>query len=242
MCHHLANWNVTRTTFATGQRVRSKIEWTEQTWNPVTGCSNVSPGCKNCYARVFANRLRAMGVPEYANGFQPTVHPRRLVDPISRQRPTIYFVNSMSDLFHEDVPFGYIDNVLEVIEKTPHHQYQILTKRQHRMETYFAQRTAPANAWLGVSIENRKHGLPRIDVLRGVTAAIRFLSIEPLLEPCQTARRARGQSLTRPIASVGGRCRADFQPDTHRVRSASRPRLKNLLMPIRAIAAPPLTR
>lgn len=89
----------------------------------------------------------------------------------------------MSDLFHEDVPFDYVDDILEVIEKTPHHQYQILTKRQHRMETYFAHRTVPANAWLGVSIENRKHGLPRIDVLRGVTAAIRFLSIEPLLEP-----------------------------------------------------------
>lgn len=161
----------------------SKIEWTEHTWNPVTGCSNVSPGCKNCYARVFATRLKAMGVPEYANGFEPTIHPDKLSQPISRQRPTLYFVNSMSDLFHEDVPFDYVDDILEVIEKTPHHQYQILTKRQHRMETYFAHRTVPANAWLGVSIENRKHGLPRIDVLRGVTAAIRFLSIEPLLEP-----------------------------------------------------------
>lgn len=160
----------------------SKIEWTEHTWNPVTGCSNVSPGCKNCYARAFATRLKAMRVPGYENGFQPTIHGDRLGEPVVRQRPTLYFVNSMSDLFHEEVPFNYIDAVFDVIDKTPHHQYQILTKRQHRMEAYFARRASPPNAWVGVSVENRKHGLPRIDVLRGIAAAIRFLSVEPLLE------------------------------------------------------------
>ena len=161
----------------------SKIEWTEQTWNPVTGCTNVSPGCKNCYARVFAKRLKAMGVPGYEKGFDVSIQRGRLSEPLERNKPTIYFVNSMSDLFHEKIPFDYIDEVFETISQTPHHQYQILSKRHQRMEAYFVRRSPPPNAWLGVSVENRKHGLPRIDSLRQISAAIRFLSVEPLLEP-----------------------------------------------------------
>jgi protein gp37 len=161
----------------------SKIEWTEQTWNPVTGCTNVSPGCKNCYARAFAKRLKAMGVSGYEKGFDVAVHRGRLSEPLERNKPTIYFVNSMSDLFHEKIPFDYIDDVFDTISRTPHHQYQILSKRHQRMEAYFVRRAPPPNAWLGVSVENRKHGLPRIDSLRQISATIRFLSVEPLLEP-----------------------------------------------------------
>jgi protein gp37 len=161
----------------------SKIEWTEQTWNPVTGCTNVSPGCKNCYARGFAKRLKAMGVPGYENGFDVSLQRSRLHEPLERKRPTIYFVNSMSDLFHEEISFNYIDEVFETISRTPQHQYQILSKRHQRMEAYFVDREPPPNAWLGVSVENRKHGLPRIDSLRQISATIRFLSVEPLLEP-----------------------------------------------------------
>ena len=160
----------------------SKIEWTEHTWNPVTGCTNVSPGCKNCYARVFAGRLKAMGVRGYEAGFNITLQWGRLAEPSGRQRPTIYFVNSMSDLFHERIPFDYVDKVFDTILQTPQHRYQILTKRANRMAAYFKDRTAPPNAWLGVSVENRKHGLPRIDVLQGIPATVRLLSIEPLLE------------------------------------------------------------
>jgi protein gp37 len=161
---------------------KSRIEWTEHTWNPVTGCTNVSPGCKHCYARVFAERLRAMGVAGYENGFAVTLQPQRLSEPLERKRPTVYFVNSMSDLFHEEVPFRYIEKVVDIIDRTPHHRYQILTKRPDRMLAFFSERTVPSNAWLGVSVENRKHGIPRLGILRRVRAPIRFLSIEPLLE------------------------------------------------------------
>lgn len=161
---------------------KSRIEWTEHTWNPVTGCTNVSPGCKHCYARVFAERLKAMGAPGYGRGFAVTLQHDRLRGPLTRRRPTVYFVNSMSDLFHEQVPFDYVHQVIEVIERTPHHRYQILTKRPARMAEFFVTRRTPPNAWLGVSVENRRHGLPRIDTLREVAASIRFLSVEPLLE------------------------------------------------------------
>ena len=165
---------------------RSKIEWTEHTWNPVTGCTKVSPGCKHCYAEVLANRLKAMGTPGYENAFKLSVHPVRLDVPVMRKKPTIYFVNSMSDLFHEKIQFSYIDSVLDVIRTTPRHRYQILTKRPEIMASYFATRHVPENAWLGTSAENRKHGLPRIDILRRIDANIRFLSIEPLLEDLGT--------------------------------------------------------
>lgn len=160
----------------------SKIEWTEMTWNPTVGCTKVSPGCKNCYAERMAERLQAMGAPGYANGFELTMIATRLDDPLKRRKPTVYFVNSMSDLFHEAVPFAFIDQVFATIEHAHWHTFQILTKRADRMAEYFEGRTAPRNAWLGVSVEDRKYGLPRIDFLRTVDAAVRFLSVEPLLE------------------------------------------------------------
>ncbi len=160
----------------------SRIEWTEQTWNPIVGCTKVSAGCKHCYAETMAKRLQAMGTPGYEDGFALRMLPERLADPIKRKKPTVYFVNSMSDLFHDKVPDEYIDQVFEVILQTPQHSYQILTKRAARMARYFRNRSVPDNVWLGVSVENRKHGVPRIDHLRTVPARIRFLSVEPLLE------------------------------------------------------------
>lgn len=160
----------------------SRIEWTEQTWNPTVGCTKISPGCKHCYAESMAMRLQAMGTRGYENGFQLTLLPNRLEEPIRRKVPTVYFVNSMSDVFHEDVPFDYIEKIFDTITKTPQHTYQILTKRADRLAEFFAQRSVPSNAWLGVSVEDQKYGLPRIDHLRTVGAKIRFLSIEPLLE------------------------------------------------------------
>lgn len=161
---------------------KTTIEWTEQTWNPTTGCTKISPGCKNCYAEVMARRLQAMGARGYENGFNLSILPERLKQPLMRRKPTTYFVNSMSDLFHNDIPFEFLDQVFEVIKRTPLHTYQILTKRSARMRKYFASRSVPNNVWMGVSVENRKYGLPRIDDLREVKASIRFLSVEPLLE------------------------------------------------------------
>ncbi len=160
----------------------SRIEWTEQTWNPIVGCTKISAGCKHCYAEVMAKRLKAMGTPGYERGFALRLIPERLGDPLRRKKPTIYFVNSMSDLFHERVPAEYIDQVFAVIAQTPRHSYQILTKRADRLADYFKSRSVPDNVWLGVSVENRRHGVPRIDHLRHVPAKIRFLSVEPLLE------------------------------------------------------------
>lgn len=161
---------------------KSKIEWTEQTWNPVTGCTKISSGCKYCYAEVMANRLQAMNVRGYENGFNLSILPERLAEPLKRKKPTIYFVNSMSDLFHEGIDDNYIEQVFAVIEQAKHHQFQILTKRAERLTHFFMGRTIPDNAWLGVSVENKEHGLARIDYLREVDAKIRFLSCEPLLE------------------------------------------------------------
>jgi protein gp37 len=160
----------------------SEIEWTEQTWNPTTGCTKVSAGCKNCYAEVMAKRLHAMKASGYQNNFELTLQPHRLNQPLLRKKPTTYFVNSMSDLFHEGIPDSYLDQVFDVVRKTPQHIYQILTKRAERLPQYFASRECPKNVWLGVSVEDKKHGIPRIDYLRNVSAHIRFLSVEPLLE------------------------------------------------------------
>ncbi|AKH37282.1 MULTISPECIES: DUF5131 family protein [Nitrosomonas] len=160
----------------------SRIEWTEQTWNPVIGCTKISSGCKNCYAESMAQRLKAMGISGYENGFKLTLVPKRLEDPLKRKTPTVYFVNSMSDLFHEDVPFVYIDQVFEIIRHAKQHTFQILTKRAERMARYFDGKEVPLNAWVGVSVEDRKHGVPRVDYLRKIKASIRFLSVEPLLE------------------------------------------------------------
>jgi protein gp37 len=161
---------------------QSRIEWTEQTWNPTVGCTKVSPGCKNCYAETMARRLKAIGVRGYENGFRLTLMPERLAEPLERHKPTVYFVNSMSDLFHEKVPFDYIRRVFDVMAHAPQHTFQVLTKRAERMAAFCRQITVPPNAWLGVSVENRKHGVPRIDILRTIDAGVRFLSVEPLLE------------------------------------------------------------
>jgi len=160
----------------------SKIEWTEQTWNPTTGCDKVSAGCKHCYAETMAKRLKAMGVAGYENGFKLSIMPERLEQPLRRKKPTTYFVNSMSDLFHSGVPDEYLEQVFSVIERTPQHRYQILTKRAERLPVYFNEHSIPENVWLGVTVENIKDGLPRMDFLKQIPASIRFLSVEPLLE------------------------------------------------------------
>lgn len=160
----------------------SSIEWTEHTWNPVTGCTKLSPGCKHCYAETMARRLKAMGAAGYEHGFELTLHPERLQQPLQRKSPTVYFVNSMSDLFHEAVPDAFVDRVLAVCAATPQHTYQVLTKRAERLPQFFKSRVCPPNVWLGVSVEDRKYGVPRIDHLRKVKAPVRFLSVEPLLE------------------------------------------------------------
>ena len=161
---------------------QSKIEWTEQTWNPTVGCTKVSPGCKNCYAETMARRLQAMGVEGYEKGFRLQLMPGRLLEPLERRKPTIYFVNSMSDLFHEKVPFDYVRHVFDVMARSHQHTFQLLTKRAERMAEFCRGIVVPANVWLGVSVENRRHGVPRIGVLKTIQADVRFLSIEPLLE------------------------------------------------------------
>jgi protein gp37 len=160
----------------------SSIEWTEHTWNPVTGCTKVSPGCKHCYAETMSRRLKAMGAHGYEDGFALRLHQSRLEQPLRRKAPTTWFVNSMSDLFHEDVPDHFIEQVLAVCDSTPQHTYQVLTKRAERLPSFFANRRVPSNVWLGVSVEDKRYGVPRIDHLRQVRAAIRFLSVEPLIE------------------------------------------------------------
>lgn len=159
----------------------SKIEWTEATWNPSTGCNKVTAGCKHCYAETMAKRLKAMGTPGYENGFEFTLMPDRLELPKKIKRPTKFFVNSMSDLFHEQMPFEYLDQVFKVISETPQHQYQILTKRENILGEYFKTRAVPDNVWLGVTVEFAKTK-NRIDILREIPAKIRFLSIEPLID------------------------------------------------------------
>jgi protein gp37 len=158
----------------------TKIEWTEATWNPSIGCSKVTAGCRHCYAETMARRLQAMGVAGYEDGFEFKILPERLHQPESIKKPTKFFVNSMSDLFHEKMPFTFLDEIFEVITKTPQHHYQILTKREKRLQEYFSSRKSPENVWLGVTVEHEstKH---RIDVLRNINAKIRFISMEPLI-------------------------------------------------------------
>jgi protein gp37 len=158
----------------------TKIEWTEKVWNPSKGCSKISAGCKFCYAEMFAKRLQAMGIQEYKDGFKFKILSHRLEDPLKIKKPTKFFVNSMSDLFHEEMPFEYLDKIFEIINQTQHHIYQILTKRANRMYEYFLSREVPKNVWLGVSVENDFYK-SRIDYLRKVNASIRFISFEPLI-------------------------------------------------------------
>lgn len=159
----------------------SKIEWTENTWNPVTGCTKTSQGCAHCYAEVMSRRLKAMGKKKYHNGFRVTLHEECLNEPLTWKQPCTIFVCSMSDLFHEEVPFAFIDKVMDVIYRTPQHRYQLLTKRADRMADYFLKHNVPQNAWLGVTVEATSSKY-RIDCLRKLDAPIRFLSCEPLIE------------------------------------------------------------
>ncbi len=160
----------------------SSIEWTESTWNPVTGCTKISSGCKNCYAERMARRLKAMGQQSYRNGFDLTLQEQALELPLRWRQPRTIFVNSMSDLFHHEVPFSYIQRVFEVMEKASWHRYQVLTKRAERLEQIAPDLVWPQNVWMGVSVEDeRVRG--RIEHLRRVPAVVRFLSIEPLLGP-----------------------------------------------------------
>lgn len=205
---------------------KTSIEWTDETWNPVRGCTKISPGCKHCYAETFAERWRGVPGHPYEKGFDLRLVPEKLAEPLRRRKPTTYFVNSMSDLFHEGVPDEYIAAVFGVMAACPQHTFQVLTKRSERMHDFFPWLAASGvsahiygsnrgarwyawnrdigsahvfpssldykdpeqwpwplpNVWLGVSVEDRKYGLPRIDELRATPAAVRFLSVEPLLE------------------------------------------------------------
>jgi protein gp37 len=162
--------------------LRSDIEWTESTWNPVTGCTKISAGCKNCYAERMAKRLKAMGNKNYKNGFQVTLHPHMLDKPFEWKKSQMVFVNSMSDLFHEEVPFEYIDRVFNVMRAAKKHTFQVLTKRAERLTELASHLEWPENIWMGVSVEDNdvRH---RVELLRQVPAHIRFLSLEPLLGP-----------------------------------------------------------
>ena len=159
----------------------TKIEWTDKTWNPITGCTKISAGCANCYAEIMSKRLQAMKQDKYKNGFTLTMHNDVLDEPIKWKKPHTIFVCSMSDLFHENVPFSFIDKVVETIKSTPQHNYQILTKRANRMAEYFSDKIIPKNAWLGVTVDIAC-SKSRIDFLRNLNAPIKFLSCEPLLE------------------------------------------------------------
>ena len=161
---------------------KSSIEWTESTWNPLTGCNKVSPGCKHCYAERMAKRLQAMGQEKYRNGFRLTLHPDTLEDPLRWKQPQMIFVNSMSDLFHQDVPLEFIQQVFDVIRRADWHTFQVLTKRAERLSKLDPQLNWPENLWMGVSVESADYTF-RIDHLRQTRAKIKFLSIEPLLDP-----------------------------------------------------------
>ena len=184
----------------------SKIEWTEKTWNPISGCTKISEGCKNCYAEKMANRLKAMGTKGYENGFAVTLHRDKLDEPLKRKKPTMYFVCSMGDLFHEDVPFEFIDDVFLIMGLCPEHTFQILTKRPERMREYMLRKRPAAaivtsryikkvqeyvhsdkvsqnlpNVWLGVTAENQEQADKRIPILLDTPAALRFVSVEPMI-------------------------------------------------------------
>ncbi len=162
--------------------IGSSIEWTQATWNPLTGCNKISPGCKHCYAERLAKRLKLMGQPNYANGFKLTLHEDSLDIPLRWKQPRTVFVNSMSDLFHQDVPLEFIQKVFAVMRLARQHSFQILTKRSERLLELSGQIEWPDNVWMGVSVENQKYRY-RIDHLRLSGAATKFLSLEPLLGP-----------------------------------------------------------
>ena len=161
---------------------RTKIEWTESTWNPITGCTKISSGCKNCYAEVMTRRLQAMGQQKYLNGFNLTLHPETLNEPYTWKKPRVIFVNSMSDLFHKDIPIQYIIDVFKVMKENPHHVFQILTKRADLLLYYDKEGYLEwtHNIWMGVTVEDNAV-TNRIDLLSQTGAKVKFLSCEPLL-------------------------------------------------------------
>ncbi len=161
---------------------KSSIEWTESTWNPVTGCTKISDGCTNCYAERMAHRLKAMGQINYANGFNVTLHPHTLNMPLKYKKPHKIFVNSMSDLFHAAVPLSFIQEVFEIMSKAHWHRFQVLTKRDERLFELSHRLNWTDNIWVGVTVESSAY-LSRIESLRNVPAAVKFLSLEPLLSP-----------------------------------------------------------
>lgn len=161
---------------------KSAIEWTESTWNPLTGCTKISPGCKHCYAERMAHRLQSMGQLNYRNGFTLTIHEHALDLPLTWKQPQMIFVNSMSDLFHEDVPIDFIFRVFDVMRKASWHTFQVLTKRSARLAELNEQIDWPKNVWMGVSVENQDY-MYRVDHLRYSHALVKFLSLEPLLGP-----------------------------------------------------------
>ncbi|MBU2537723.1 MAG: phage Gp37/Gp68 family protein [Proteobacteria bacterium] len=160
----------------------SKIEWTESTWNPVTGCTKISDGCTNCYAERMAHRLMAMGQANYANGFDVTLHPHTLSAPLKWKKPRTIFVNSMSDLFHNEVPLEFIQQVFSIMKQAHWHRFQVLTKRAERLADLAPSLDWAKNIWMGVTIEKDTY-LSRLEYLRKVPAALKFLSLEPLLGP-----------------------------------------------------------
>jgi protein gp37 len=160
----------------------SKIEWTESSWNPVTGCTKISLGCKNCYAESMAKRLKMMGQPNYVNGFQVTLHENVLEYPLRWKKPQVIFVNSMSDLFHEQIPDSFIYKTFDIMKQAHWHQFQILTKRSFRLMELALRLDWPKNVWMGVSVENEAVKF-RIDDLKWVPANVKFVSFEPLLGP-----------------------------------------------------------
>ncbi|HVN49125.1 MAG TPA: phage Gp37/Gp68 family protein [Bacteroidota bacterium] len=162
--------------------INSSIEWTESTWNPITGCTKISPGCKHCYAERMAFRLQRMGQKNYANGFQLTLQEHALELPLQWKKPQTIFVNSMSDLFHKDVPLKFIQKMFDVMKRASWHRFQILTKRSDRLLEIHNQLDWQPNIWMGVSVENQDYTY-RIDDLRKTNAHVKFLSIEPLLGP-----------------------------------------------------------
>jgi protein gp37 len=168
----------------------TQIEWTDATWNPLRGCTKISPGCVNCYAETFAERFRGVPGHPYEQGFDLRLVPEKLAAPLEWRRPRRIFVNSMSDLFHEDAPLDYIRRVCDTMRAAPWHTYQVLTKRAGRLHAFLSgplrEYAEMPHVWWGVSVENRKHGLPRIDLLRDTPAVTRFLSVEPLLEDLGT--------------------------------------------------------
>lgn len=160
----------------------SKIEWTEKTWNPSTGCLKISEGCRYCYAETMAKRLQAMGHSKYRDGFQVRIHPDTLKEPLKWRKPQLVFVNSMSDLFHDEIPTEYILRVFDVMREAKQHTFQVLTKRAERLRKLDSVIDWPENVWMGVSVENQDN-VHRIEALRQTGAAVKFLSIEPLIGP-----------------------------------------------------------